>query len=253
MTALRLAGSLPEDGVCRVCGEGLDGLGRCAGCGAVYGAAHRCPHCNVVAAAEPGGPDGALRCRLCGGPRLPSAVGETPGVKAALQKARRSSWQARWAALTGAALAGLSLVALVTSAVIISVFAPSLLSSLGLLATSALPLAGAWKSRTRAAQARAVTAEALRDAWAAAAIAVLRASSHELSARELAEHLHTDEDNAERLLTDIAATPELRTRVTDEGELVFSTHQGRTRVAEPLDEDEAVLEPEASATHRARR
>ena len=243
---------------CRICGTVLaEGSLRCSHCGKTYGEHNRCPHCGSIADVEP---NRALRyrCLVCGGPRVPvtdtsiepSGRERAPLATAQHARLRIGAW--RVAAAVVAAFGALSLfVTLLTLAFI----SPGVLATTGLLAAVSVPFvlaALAWLRARRYVRDRDA---AIEQAWISVASDVLREKGGELDAREIASLLRLDEAQAEQLLARLDVESIVRTRVTDAGELLYSSSADRKlRVEEHADATSGTSaqvdeEPEEEAVH----
>jgi hypothetical protein len=239
--ALRvLSGEPDEGGLCRVCGTPLQaGSLRCAKCSAVHGEGFRCPHCRAVADVEKL-PDGRLRCKACGGPRLlldDGRVALSGAEREPLQLARRAIMKSGlWKAL-GVGLGVFGALALLVAAGIVALTSPGVILGTLAIAFAALPLLfgfGAYRRGVAAARDR-------EDAWRAAELRVAKdlaqSSEQELTAAALAQTLGMDETRAELLLAELSLDDHVARRVSDTGELVYSARP-RVRLTEPATDAE---------------
>ncbi len=247
-----LSGEPGPGDTCRVCSSKLDGSLRCRQCGAAYGEANRCPHCKSIADVEPHGKL-RFRCRVCGGPRVPLdapdvvRTGREIAALSAAQKARVKS--AAWK-VGGVSSAGFGMVSLLVALLVLGVASPGFFLTLLTLAIVAVPFAVAalaWKrGKTQAQRAEG----ALDDAWALVASDLMRAKRSELTASELAEAMRIGSDQAELLLARLSVQDFVKARVTDEGDIAYSTRDvpARARIdGEPeVAELEEPLETEPS-------
>jgi hypothetical protein len=189
---------------CRNCQQALPaGAAVCPACGAAHGEANRCPHCRAIADVEAHSALG-FRCLVCGGPRValdvPSVV-PSEQTNQALQRAGNEQTQQLMFGAAGFALAGMGLLALlVTSVVVLSTSAPALLTLAAYLA-SVVPLATGLYALARAGRARRVRGEALRAAQVSA-LADVQALTGLLDARRVSEIMRIAPERAELLLAE---------------------------------------------------
>lgn len=226
MTHPALASEPPPGGQCRVCSAQLaQGSLHCTHCGATYGESNRCPHCRSVTEVEP---SGALRfrCRVCGGPRVPVddpdvvRSGREIKLLSSAQQARRRS--AAWRVGAGL-VAGFAALSLAVSLVVWLIASPGVLGALGLLVMLAVPVVLALLARRRAGAEARVQEHALDQAWALVAGDVLASRGGELNAADLARVLRIDEARAELLLGQLNVNDFVHARVTEEGDVVYSS------------------------------
>jgi len=246
-----------EGNKCHVCSTPLPKSSLiCARCGAAHGEANRCPHCNTIAGTEPH-PSLKHGCRVCGGPRVP-ASGE--GVERSgkevpdLLEAGKSARRAMGFRLLGGLVGGFGALSLVVTLLVLLVANAGFLASVFSFATISIPLllaAWAWRKGGQHAKTR---DRALDAAWSLVVADVLASRGEELTAKELGEVIQTSENEAEQLLATLRLDDHIRARVTDEGELVYSTASpARLRVAgDQLEEEFAQLEEQAAERSRAR-
>ncbi len=201
-------------------------------------AIERCPHCGNEAGLELS-QDLVYRCRICGGPRVPivAARVERSGAEARLlkeaERAHRSAWllRALWvvAGVTGGFAFALTFLTLLLLSALTSAWA-------SLLAFAALPLGLAFWARQRSLKARRRRADALNDAWTSVAHELLVATPGELTSEQLAGFMLTNEARANQLLAQLNVDDRVRSRVTEDGQVVYSTRTPRLRIsADPLD------------------
>jgi len=200
----------------------------------------RCPHCGNRAGLE-ASPRVFYRCRVCGGPRVPSVGAgiershrENEHLKAA-RRARRSEllYHAAWIA-TGV-VGGVSLLMTLLALLL---FSGLFTGWAGLLAFPALPVLLSLWARKRTRKARETRQEALDQAWASVAHEILEQSPRELTSADLAHGMLTSESHADRLLARLNVDDQVRSRVTDDGQIGYSVRSPqRVRVS---------LEPDAT-------
>ena len=204
-----------------------------------FGRAERCPHCRTVTTVELVGP-GRFRCSVCGGPRVvvddprvQRSSREVPALKSAhRERFRVAAW--RLGAALASGFGGLSLLIAALSAWLA---APGVLGSVLLASLAAAPLlfgALAWRTARRHARRR----DAAWDtATCLAAQDVLEQRGDELDARELQRILHLRGTQAERFLARLQSDEAVRTRITDAGELAYSSSGAalRLRIDDPGD------------------
>jgi hypothetical protein len=163
---------------------------------------------------------------VCGGPRVPvddaSVVRSGREIKllSSAQAARRrgSAWR------VGAGLvAGFAALSFAVSLVVWLIASPGLLGTLGLLVMLAVPVVLALLARRRAGAESRAQEHALDQAWALVAGDVLASRGGELNAAELARILRIDEARAELLLGQLNVNDFVHARVTEEGDLVYSS------------------------------
>lgn len=249
-----LAGKPAPGGRCKVCGGTLSDSLRCEQCGAAYGEANRCPHCRSVADVEPAEPL-RFRCRVCGGPRIPvdsREIVRTGREVPVLAKAKKAHFaRAAWAVATGV-VGGFGVLSLLMTLLVVA-FGPGLFTSLAMLGMSLLPFvvaALAWQRAKRHAKER---DRLLDDAWSLVASDVLTHTGKELEADDLAKLMRIDVERAEQVLAHLSAEDFIHARVTDEGDIAYSS---RLRVEPALEEPEEEAAPpeqdEAEELARAR-
>lgn len=185
-----------------------------------------CPHCGAVSRAEP---SRALewRCGVCGGPVVPAEglQKRDGGELASLVGAQRArAIGVGWLGVTfvfgsiASMAVGLALlIGLGTSVTPTAV--------LGALAFAGLVLA--MLSGRRARRANREARAKLEDAWTHVAEEVMRARVGELTAKDLAKALQTDETRAEKLLARLSATGRARVDVRDDADLAYRPESER--------------------------
>ncbi len=246
-----LSGEPAPGGLCRICGAPLEGALRCPRCRAVHGEGFRCPHCRAIADVERR-PDGSLRCKACGGPRLLLDDGRgrlSDATAIALARARKGSARAGlWKALAFI-LGGLGLMAMAAALAVVLVFDPGV--SFGTLgfAVSSFPLLAALGALRQSRRFERARARDLREAELGAVRELAEASAGELTARQLAHALGMEETKAELLLAELSLEDVVQRRVTDAGELAYSARP-RVRVGAAIEESEP---DEAQAAAREER
>ena len=262
-----LSGEPGPGGTCRVCSGTLDESLRCRQCGAAYGEANRCPHCRSVADVEPHDTL-RFRCRVCGGPRVPledpevTRTGRELPLLAQAQRARMRS--AAWK--VGAASAGgFGLLSLLVALIVLGIASPGFIAILATLVLVSAPLLLAVLAWRQAGKSKKDVERALDDAWALVASDLMRQRGAELTAGELARSMRITEEQAELLLARLSVQDFVRARVTDEGDIAYSTRdlpEPKTRIvagpeeAELLTDERSLSELELGKTvidDRARR
>jgi len=236
VTAADLFTEPAAGGQCRVCGTRLaEGSLHCTHCGATYGEGNRCPHCRSVTEVEA---DDTLRfrCRVCGGPRVPV---DDPGVVrsgrevkplARAQRARRRA--AAWRVGAGL-VAGFGALSLAVALVVWAVASTGVLGTLGLLLMLSVPLVLSVLAWRKAGAERRVLEQSLDQAWTLIAADALGSRGAELNAAELARIMRLDETQAELLLGQLSVNDFVHARVTEEGDVVYSSRAPeRLRVPE---------------------
>ena len=197
----------------------------------------RCPHCGNEVGVELS-PSLRYRCRICGGPRVPVVLEgvqrshREAGQLSIARRSRRSEllFGALW--IVAGTVGGVSFLLTFISLLLFS----GLLSAwASLLVFPAVPLLLAWWSRRRALAARNAKVEALDNAWASVAHEILDQKQDELTSADLARWMLTDENETDRLLARLNVDDQVRSRITDDGEVTYSVRSpGRVRVsAEP--------------------
>jgi len=245
-----VSGEPAPGGRCKVCGGTLSESLRCEQCGAAFGEANRCPHCRAVADVEQAEPL-RFRCRVCGGPRIPLDSREIPRTRRevpVLVQARKAHLARAGWAVAGGVLAGFGVLSLLATLLVIA-FGPGLFTSLGLLGASAVPFvvaALAWRKAKQRGKAR---DQLLDDAWSLVASDVLVHTGKEIEADQLAKLMRIDEARAEQVLARLSAQDHVHSRVTDEGDIAYSS---KLRVEEPAEEAPQEEPDEAEELARAR-
>jgi hypothetical protein len=231
-----LAGEPRADGGCRVCGTKLPTSLVCEKCGAVHGERWRCPHCGAVADVEPS-KRLRWRCKVCGGPRVPSddaAVVRSGAETPALERAQRAERVAAAWRVAAGVVAGFGSLSLVVALLVLAVVTPGVLGTLGASFAVLVPFVLAWILWRRGNAEAMKIGDALDEAWQHVAREVLEAHGGELTAAELARTMRADAATAEHLMARLGAHDAVRTRVTETGDVVYSSHAGeRVRVDAP--------------------
>ena len=245
MTNVALSGEPRADGGCRVCGTKLkEGSLVCTQCGAVHGERYRCPHCGAIADLEP---SKALRyrCKVCGGPRVPTddlAVKRSGGETPALERAQRAHRIAAAWRVGAGVVGGFGALSLLIALLVLGVVTPAVLGTLGILIATLVPFVLAWLLWRRGSAEQSNVVEALDEAWQRVAAEVITAHGGELTAAELAKALRSDIGIAERMLARLGAHDVIRSRVTDAGDVVYSSPAAeRIRVRDPATVDATEL------------
>lgn len=220
-----LSGEPGPSGTCRVCGSKLDGSLRCRQCGAAYGEANRCPHCKSVADVEPHDKL-RFRCRVCGGPRVPlddPDVVRTGREQPMLARAQRARMKAAAWKVGAGSVGAFGLLSLLVALVVLGIATPGLIATLLTLILVSVPFVFAVLAWRRAqAQAKQVD-NSLDDAWTLVASDLMRQRGSELTATDLAQAMRLSEEQAELLLARLSVQDFVRARVTDEGDIAYST------------------------------
>lgn len=212
-----------------------------------YGEPDRCPHCGTVTSVEPAG---ALRfrCQVCGGPRVvvdARDVTRSGHEGRALDTAQRERIRVAAWRLGAALTAGFGLLSFAVALIVSFIVSPGALGSGVMLGLGAMPLilsALAWR---RANQHRAARDEALDEAWTTVARDIVEQHDQELTASDLAAIMHRPVEEAERLLARLDVDDIVRSRVTDAGEIVYSTGVPAARLRVGDEVDDATAEAEA--------
>ncbi|HQP34888.1 MAG TPA: hypothetical protein PLI95_06910, partial [Polyangiaceae bacterium] len=224
---------------------------RCPNCGTTRGEEHRCPFCRAIAEPEPD-PVVRFRCPACGGPRIPApGVGQRDAAFAHLKKARSANASKLAWKTSGAVTAGFGVLGLAIITGVFAIVSPPLTAVLAGYVLGLAPLAFgalAWsKAKGRASE----TATELDEAWFAAARGVLERRGM-MRASELAEALRVDPAQAEQMLVRLASHDDIRSDVTEGGDLALSVRGARLRVAEPPAEAEPAEVPASSEESAAK-
>jgi hypothetical protein len=221
-----------------------------------YGKPERCPHCRTVTGVEPAGA-GRLRCRMCGGPRVvvdDARVARSGREVPALRTAHRERFRVAAFRLGAALGVGVGAVSLLMASLVLWLASPGVLGTALLLVLCAAPLVAGllgWRQASRHARQRDA---ALDTAWCLVAEDILEQRGEELDARELARMLHLEESEADRVLALLQSHDSVRTRVTDAGDLVYSSSGAALQLrVDPGGEVEAETIGEPSAAPRAQR
>jgi hypothetical protein len=235
VTNVALTGEPRPDGGCRVCGTKLtQGSLVCAQCGTVHGERYRCPHCGAIADLEP---SKALRyrCKVCGGPRVPSddvAVKRSGSETPALERAQRAHRIATAWRVGAGVVAGFGGLSLLIALLVLGVVTPGVLGTLATLFGTLVPFVLAFVFWRRGGAEYQKVTDALDEAWQRVAAEVIAAHGGELTAAELAKTLRSDTSTAERMLARLGAHDFVRSRVTDAGDVVYSSPSAeRVRVS----------------------
>jgi hypothetical protein len=185
-----------------------------------------CPHCGAVSRTEPS-PLLVWRCGVCGGPVVPAEGLEKRdgGELASLVGAQRA--RAMGVGWLGATLVFGSMASMAVGLALLVGIAASATPAVVL---GALALAGAVLavlSGRRAARANAEARAKLEDAWAHVAEEVMRARVGEVTAKDLAKAMQTDEPRAERLLARLSAAGRARVEVREDADLAYRPDEER--------------------------
>jgi hypothetical protein len=247
-----LSGQPGPGGSCRVCGATLEGSLRCRQCGAAYGEVNRCPHCRSVADLEPHGTL-RFRCRVCGGPRVPLEAPDavrTGREQPLLAVAQSARMRAAAFKVGSASAGGFGLLSLLIALVVLGLASPGFLATLATLVVVAVPLVVSLLAWRRAKRHEQELDRALDDAWALVASDLIRQRGAELTASELAAAMRLSEQQAELLLARLSVQDFVRARVTDDGDIAYSTRDlplPRARIIAGAEEAE-LAEHEQSRT-----
>lgn len=183
----------------------------------------RCPHCGVVADVERASRL-IYRCRVCGGPRVPlgdASVTRSGKERKALKAAQRLRFKhAAWLIAAGA-VGGLGALSLLVTLGVLLVVTPGLVPTVAALLAAALPLGLAGYAAHRARGHARELETKLGDAWRAVATDILNQHTDPVDAEHLGRALRLEDEEVERLLTDLEVHDVVRTRVTDDGALVY--------------------------------
>jgi hypothetical protein len=232
-----------------VCGSKLaDDSLRCTNCGAAYGEKNRCPHCKSVADVEPSDALG-FRCRVCGGPRVPvddARVVQSGREIPLLERAQRARVKRAGYRVAAGVVGGFGALSVLVSLLVLALVNPGIFGVIGMLMVTAVPFVLAALAFGRAGRETRELEQTLDQAWSLVASDVLSSVGRELTAGELAKALRVSEPRADELLAKLNASDFVHARVTDAGELVYSSRIGgtsaeRVRVADAT-EPAATLE-----------
>jgi hypothetical protein len=224
---------------CRACAAAIQpGAFRCDNCGALQ-VDVKCPHCGAVAGTRV---DSELRhvCEVCGAPRAPildkkwkSSGKEIAPLKRA-ERARRARAGYRAAAVASGALLAFSSVII---GAIAAIFGMGIVFGLMSLAVTGTLLGlTLWSALRAKARGREIE-PALDAAWVAIATDVAHQTKGALTARDLADALSIEEAQAEQLLALLDVNDVVKSDITEDGEVAYSS---RLRV-------DAAVEPPAAA------
>lgn len=215
----------------------------------------RCPHCGNVTGLELSA-DLRYRCRICGGPRVPTrgaklerSLRETEHLVRA-RRAHKSAWLFRALWIVSGVVGGFTFLATLLTLFLFSGLGTAWAS---LLVFGAVPLATAFWARHRTRRAKGTVQDELELAWASVAHELLNASESELTSGQVAELMLTDEAHADMLLGRLNVDDQVRSHVTDDGQITYSvrSHE-RFRVA-PADVgglDTALFDDDDAEQHR---
>ncbi len=210
---------------CTVCSAPMSpDASRCEHCGATRGEQHRCPFCAVVAAPES---DSRMRfrCPACGAPRIPLSGGADRLPKDAVEQLRRarSAHASLMAWRVGAAVAaafGLLSVLILTG--IVWLLGPLAVPVIIGYVLCALPFAFGVMALINSGKRNREIDDSLDKAWFEAARELTRTRGM-LRASDLEHSLRIDKPQAQNLLVRLASLDEVRSEVTDSGEMALST------------------------------
>lgn len=165
-------------------------------------------------------------------PRDGHVIDVTRAESRALARARKRSFErAAWvfAAIATGVFGSLAIVAMV---VVLALAQPGWLIGLTTLGATALPLLLAQYARTRSRTARRALDADLDLAMLTVARAIVDQSANGLVTADLGAALRVEDEEAERLLTRLAADDAVHARVSEEGVVVYEgrTPPGRVRV-----------------------
>jgi ribosomal protein S27AE len=185
-----------------------------------------CPHCGGTTRIEAHTTMHWV-CAACGGPRIPTPRLSGKSVIATHDDASRALVEARQATLGASQARARAWLLAVVAASVASAGAVALGSSFGIavafFAVSAIALVSAMSQRFDVMK-RTNEATAKREsAWAHATMTVLAASSHEMTAAELATAMRIREVTAEALLSSLAVHDRTRIAIGADAELRYST------------------------------
>jgi hypothetical protein len=228
------------------------GESRCENCGTTRGEQHKCPFCRVIAEAEPD-PVLRFRCPACGGPRIPHATPPAAAGEALVHlKAARSvrSSQLAWkAASVSAAIFGV--ISLLIMIGVFSIMSPPLIPTLAGYVLCAIPFVFAAVGWRKGGARMAEVSRALDEAWLYAAKDLVKRKGI-MRAGDLADAMRIAPEQAEHIMVRLASADELRSDVTESGDLAVSMRSPRVRIAEgetPLDQSR---EPGAQSVEQSR-
>ncbi len=168
----------------------------------------------------------------------------------ALETAQRERHRVAAWRLGAALTAGFGLLSVAVALVVTWIVSPGATGSGLMLGLAAVPLilaALAWRRSNRH---RAERDESLDLAWSTAAREIIEQHDRELTASDLARIMHLPEDEAERLLARLDVEDVVRSRVTDAGEIVYSTGAPAARLRVEGEDHDATAEAEADLEDR---
>jgi hypothetical protein len=167
-----------------------------------------------------------FRCRVCGGPRVPlddPEVVRTGRERPLLTRAQTARMREAAFKLGSASVGGFGLLSLLISLVVLGLVSPGLFATLASLLVVAVPFAVAFFAWRRAQRHAKEIEHSLDDAWALVASDLLRQRGTELTAAELATAMRSSEQQAELVLARLNVDDLVRARVTEDGEIAYST------------------------------
>jgi hypothetical protein len=229
---------------CSTCGSAMaPDASRCENCGTTRGQQHKCPFCRVVAEPEPD-PVVRWRCPACGGPRLPypsppAATGESITELRKVRSARSSQLAWRTAAAVSGAFGVLGTLILLGVA---SIVHPPLIPLIAGLVLCAFPIAFMVLGLKKAAGRTEEVARALDEAWLLGARDLVRRQGI-MPTTELARSMRIDHEQAEKIMARLGAPDELRSDITDSGDIAVSMRGARMRVAAPAESSNPAASP----------
>ncbi len=236
-----IAGDPGPGGSCRVCSSKLDESLRCRQCGAAYGEGNRCPHCRAVADVEEHAKL-RFRCRVCGGPRVPlddPEVVRTGRERPLLAQAERARMRAAAWKVGAGSVGAFGAFSLLIALIVLGIASPGLIATLATLLVVSVPFVFAVLAWRRATRQSADIDRSLDDAWTLVASDLMRQRGSEATAADLARAMRVSEAQAELILARLSVQDFVRARVTDEGDIAYSTRDlplPRARVGDGGDE-----------------
>ena len=183
----------------------------------------RCPHCGNLTGLELSA-DLRYRCRICGGPRVPTRGEQRRSLreKEHLVRARRAhknAWLFRALWIISGVVGGFTFLATLLPLLLFSGLGTAWAT---LLVFGAVPLGVAFWARHRTRRAKSTVHDELELAWASVAHELLNNAESELTSGQVAELMLTDERHADMLLARLNVDDEVRSRVTDDGQVTYS-------------------------------
>lgn len=228
-----------------------EGAARCDNCGAVYGEANRCPHCRTIADVRQ--KKGHFVCVVCGAPRLPLVdphIGHSEQLVRQLREAQRLSKKRWWRRLGGGLLAFMGVAGAGLSLLIALIAGIGVGTAITAGLTAILPLAIAVALFRSAAKLGGESDEVIEQAWLELAGDVVD-QREAVTAASLGELLGVSASRAEDLLVRLNALGRVRSRISEEGQLLYTSGGAKARFRVEEGEQLSPEEAEARANEEA--